>query len=523
MFFSTSIIKSAYDDLIKIDRGLGKSRKEKVSGLRYLLATSELLRTSGLNTLDLSLGSTWKQPFIDAVGKIVALNQEGLYTKDFSKEIDKKSDFGVGSNFTTTRLANSRSQDILYPGRPAPLLLLQKEQVSILDNIEAVLETSYGIKQVKPELCIWLLRNEDFGEQDNILSPSGLLLLITERLNSHYTLEVVNAILPSEEELNNFLQKIEGDYFVAEKIDYIPLSKEYEKPMEELASVELRARVLTNDLPDDDKIFSIVQQLLERGAKGIIFSGPPGTSKTWYALKVAIKIVDNNQERLERVQFHPSYTYEDFIEGLVSTGSTLGSDPLFSPKSKVFLNLCEKAEKDVDNLYILIIDEFSRGDPSKVFGELLTYIEPDYREIKFRLPYSEREVSIPQNIIIFATMNPYDKSVVDLDSAMERRFNVIELLPNSILLTTLLTNSNLSGETIGKVVAFFNIANKLSPHGFGHTYFKDIKDEIDFILLWNHKLKFIFEKMFRFKEDAFKEVRDSYIQIISEPNQSEIQ
>jgi 5-methylcytosine-specific restriction protein B len=105
---------------------------------------------------------------------------------------------------------------------------------------------------------------------------------------------------------------------------------------------------------------------------------------------------------------------------------------------------------------------------------------------------------------------------------MERRFEVIELLPSVDILRTLLTKSGIQGELLGKVIEFFNTANRLSPHGFGHTYFKGVSEEIDFILLWNHKLKFIFEKMFRFKEDTYKEVRLSYINIISEPNKDDI-
>ncbi len=207
---------------------------------------------------------------------------------------------------------------------------------------------------------------------------------------------------------------------------------------------------------------------------------------------------------------------------MVSTGSASSSDPMFKPKDKVFLNICKKAHSDSDNLYILIIDEFSRGDPSKIFGELLTYIEPDYRDIVFRLPYSEKEISIPQNIVIFATTNPYDKSVVDLDSAMERRFDVVEFPPSVKILKDLLTKSGIEGQTLGKVIEFFNTANKLSPHGFGHTYFKNIKYDLDLVLLWNHKLKFIFEKMFRFKDDSYKEVRQSYINIISDDQKDDI-
>ena len=519
MFLSYDLVKNAYSGLIKLDSSKGKSRKEKASGIRYLLATSQLLHQENSRDINLAVGSDFRGQFIDAVGNVVALDDQGLYSKDFANELDTNKDYGVGSNFFTTRLANSRSQDIRYPGRPASLVALIQERASILPNISQTLSDSYGLGNIKPELCIWLLRNEDFGRQSDTTPAQEFLQLITTELNKKYTSEIVSSISPTEQEIQGFISEFSEPYFVTTKQNYsdIVAIPEAVGP-EELPS----AKVLENDLDDDDKIFGIVQQLLTRGAKGILFSGPPGTSKTWYALKVAVKIIDSGTERLERVQFHPSFTYEDFIEGLVPNASANSSEPMFKPKDKVFLNLCEKARSDKDNLHILIIDEFSRGDPSKIFGELLTYIEPDYREIDFRLPYSEKEISIPQNVVIFATMNPYDKSVVDLDSAMERRFEVIELLPNVNILDTLLTKSGIQNETIKKVKEFFETANILSPHGFGHTYFKGVSQEIDFILLWNHKLKFIFEKMFRFKEDAYQEVRQSYINIISEPNKDDI-
>ena len=91
------------------------------------------------------------------------------------------------------------------------------------------------------------------------------------------------------------------------------------------------------------------------------------------------------------------------------------------------------------------------------------------------------------------------------------------------ILRTLLQKGGIQTELLGKVIEFFNKADELSPHGFGHTYFKGVLEEIDFILLWNHKLKFIFKKMFRFKDDAYTEVRQSYINIISEQNKDDIE
>lgn len=516
MYFSFNLVRAAFDGLVKLDSSDGKSRKEKISGLRYLIATSQIIAQEKTSPINLEVGSNLRNQFLEAVGSVVALNDSGLYTKDFSSEFDTKKDYGVGSNFYTTRLAASRSQNIQYPGRPAHLLLLEKEHISILENVSQTLSQSYGINSVKAELCVWLLRNIDLGINAQPIPGNQLRSTIESKLKEIYTEEIVQAILPSDQEVQGLTDQVDGNILTPEKQDYSVLASTPVEP--DIPKDEQFSLVLNNDLPDTDQIFEITQKLLARGAKGILFSGPPGTSKTWYALKIALKIINGDQDRLERVQFHPSFTYEDFIEGLVSTGSATSNDPMFKPKDKVFLNLCEKARADIDNLYILIIDEFSRGDPSRIFGELLTYIEPDYRDIEFKLPYSEKPISIPQNVVIFATMNPYDKSVVDLDAAMERRFDVIELLPSIEILKSLLNANSISGETLGKVINFFNAANRLAPHGFGHTYFKGVKDEEDFVLLWNHKLKFIFEKMFRFKEDAYQEVREAFLQIISDDN-----
>jgi len=520
MFFSFNFIKDAYEGLIKLDTSEGKSRQEKISGLRHLLATSELLHQEDCNEINLKPDSEFRQQFIKAVGNVVALNDQGLYSADFANFLKSNLHNSVSSNFLTRALFASRDADHDSPNRPAPLLKLNNENASIHPNAKENLINSYHLKNIKSELCIWLLRNEDFGTLTATLVPEELLLLLTNKLNGIYTPEVVSAISPSVEELTSNISTFSLPWFVDQKPDHTDIVSTPETgEVEEL----LGAKVLENDLANDDKIFNIVELLLSRGAKGIIFSGPPGTSKTWYALKVAIKIIDGEKERLERVQFHPSFTYEDFIEGLVSVGSFNGTEPMFKPQDKVFLNLCTKARSDPDNYYILTIDEFSRGDPSKIFGELLTYIEPDYRDIAFRLPYSEKEVSIPPNIVIFATMNPYDKSVVDLDSAMERRFEVIELPPSEYILKILLQKGGIQEKLVGKVIEFFNTANELSPHGFGHTYFKGVSEEIDFILLWNHKLKFIFQKMFRFKDDAYIEVRQSYTNIISDQNKDNIE
>ncbi|MCD9545856.1 AAA domain-containing protein [Photobacterium carnosum] len=527
MYLSRELVVKAYGQLVDIDDTAGKSRMEKVSGIRYLLATSELLKKHNLLSLDLCVDNReLRKEFVDAVAEVICIDSEKNYTKDFFTDIGKHKDFGVGSNFFTTRLANSRAQEINYPGRPSSLLKLNQENISILGDACSKLTTDYSLITIKTPLSIWILRNTNFNIEISISEPAEILELIKQKLIHKYTQEVADYLTPNLVELSSIIGSLSEPLFETEQsILTSLLVKNIEVPTEDnyIDSSEANPHVMKNDLSDDDEILLIVKKLLERGSKGILFSGPPGTGKTWYALKIALKLIDGNINRLDRVQFHPSYSYEDFIEGMVSTGSISGSEPLFKAKDKTFVNLCNVAKEDKDNAYFLIIDEFTRGDPSKIFGELLTYIEADYRDLKFILPYSEKEFSVPHNIILFATMNPYDKSVVDLDAAMERRFDVIELPPNVNTLTYFLSNNGIKKEIVGKVITFFNRLNSLSDHGFGHTYFKNMKEEEDFILLWNHKLRFQLEEMFRFKENAYKEVRDLYLEILSEQGKDKLQ
>ena len=113
-----------------------------------------------------------------------------------------------------------------------------------------------------------------------------------------------------------------------------------------------------------------------RAKKNVILQGAPGVGKTYAAKRLAYSMMgEKNQERVMLVQFHQSYTYEDFIEGFRPTSAGNG----FEIKKGSFYNFCKKAEKDLDNKYYLIIDEINRGNLSKIFGELLMLIEKDKR------------------------------------------------------------------------------------------------------------------------------------------------
>ena len=144
--------------------------------------------------------------------------------------------------------------------------------------------------------------------------------------------------------------------------------------------------------------------------------------------------VGPRRRRLTRVTFHPSYTYEDFIEGFRPVAGAGGQLEL-ALTDGVFKDLCTAAAAAPKERFVLLIDEINRGNIPKVFGELITLIEKDKRGLAVRLPQSGHQLSVPPNLVIIGTMNTADRSIHLLDAALRRRFAFIECLPDTQLLT----------------------------------------------------------------------------------------
>jgi 5-methylcytosine-specific restriction protein B len=161
-----------------------------------------------------------------------------------------------------------------------------------------------------------------------------------------------------------------------------------------------------------------------KNKKNIILQGAPGVGKTFAATRLAYSIMgEKNDERVEFIQFHQNYSYEDFVMGYKPDGSE------FILRDGVFYQFCTKAENQPDKAFFFIIDEINRGNISKIFGELLMLIEKDYRGKKIKLAYSEKPFSVPENVYIIGLMNTADRSLAMIDYALRRRFSFFEMEP----------------------------------------------------------------------------------------------
>jgi 5-methylcytosine-specific restriction protein B len=181
--------------------------------------------------------------------------------------------------------------------------------------------------------------------------------------------------------------------------------------------------ILARELHLDVSYLRLIQQLLEH-KRQVIFYGPPGTGKTYVAKKLA-ELFAANGGVVEKVQFHPSYAYEDFVEGYRPrlTNGQAGFALIQGPLRRI----AEQARK-TDATCVLLIDEINRGNVAKVFGELYYLLE--YRDEQISLQYSEERASLPKNLWIIGTMNTADRSIALVDSALRRRFHFVPFYPD---------------------------------------------------------------------------------------------
>jgi DNA replication protein DnaC len=282
------------------------------------------------------------------------------------------------------------------------------------------------------------------------------------------------------------------------------------------------ARILANNnIHDKEEIMDEYVKLLT-AKKNIVLTGAPGTGKTYLARNIAKKLVgDGNYDtNVQFVQFHQSYDYTDFVEGLRPVKSLESNEIGFVLKNGIFKEFCKKAKDKSNEIFVFIIDEINRGEISKIFGELFFSIDPDYRGTngkvltRFRNIQSEdtlfdKELEygtfyVPENVYIIGTMNDIDRSVDSFDFAMRRRFTWIEITAEESAV-----NMNLPDESTGRMHALNNAISTIEglnhSYHIGAAYFIRLEDG-DYESLWSYHVEPLWREYLRGTPDAAKEL-----------------
>jgi len=261
-----------------------------------------------------------------------------------------------------------------------------------------------------------------------------------------------------------------------------------------------------------------------------ILYGPPGTGKTYNTIFYSVGIIEkdksvfkgnNNDENIFKkfkecknknlikfITFHQSYGYEDFIEGIRPDLDNESKDLKYIIHSGIFKDMCNKAKNDKENNYVLIIDEINRGNISKIFGELISLIEPSKREgeseeLEVILPYSKENLTIPKNLYIIGTMNTADRSIALLDIALRRRFNFIEIMPQY----DILKNEKIENIELDLLLSTINERIEFlldREHIIGHSYFLNINTFEDLIQVFRNSIIPLLQEYFY---DDFEKIK----------------
>lgn len=242
------------------------------------------------------------------------------------------------------------------------------------------------------------------------------------------------------------------------------------------------------------KIAEVIEACKRYGDRSIIaLSGVPGTGKSFSA-SIAAQRFTGEPLLVREIQFHQSYSYEEFIEGLrIDESSGVNVVP------GIFMEWNERALEDEDHRYVLLIEELTRANLPSVLGELMTYLE--HRDRPFVTVYSRKPVQVAKNLTILATFNPTDRSAIDLDTALIRRLRIIRCPPSTGQLAEMLSRTELGEKVVATLQGLFTTCAEKFPEQyehlmpFGHGIFADVRSEQpDLHRLWVERIQHLLRR-----------------------------
>ena len=444
MYFTAKAIDSAYQLLAQLDpKDVGKSRQEKVSALRHLFAAS-ILQKKLQAPLDLAVSNQVnRDEFKKAVGEIVAVSGLSTYTVDFAGKFSDEQDYAVGSNFLTTRVKESRNgQHIPYPGRPAPVLDITSEKITIRSNIKSILEHDYNLAKIRAPLAVWLLRSSNLAPLNPASSDQldELQKVVAAVIGSKFEKLVAGAICPSKAELQVFIssanlsvQDLLGQELASHKGvltmythgQHAPTRSEISDITDQCNKSLSAAGLLVRS----ELIQRYIASLLAK--RFLILTGLSGSGKTKLAHAFAAWISES-EEQYRLVAVGADWTTNENVVGYQDALQP----SVYRKPSNGALDVILRAEKQPELPHFLILDEMNLSHVERYFADILSAVESG-QEIALHSAVEELKASeddplpvpskvrLPENLFIVGTVN-VDETTYMFSPKVLDRANVIE-------------------------------------------------------------------------------------------------